>query len=191
MSLDASAEKGGMGKLNDDLWVISFIGRDRPGLISDILEEPARQNVNIVDMDQKVMQGIFAMTVVADFSGARLTAAEMESWLRAKAGSLGVQFGFLPAGQLRGRRRSSKSLYVVTILAKDRVGIIRDMSGLAASNRINIERASVTARGDLISIEFLMDFADCEEDDNNNNDNFNVNSDDCKARLKKECEHLG
>lgn len=184
MSLDESAEKGGMGKLNDDLWVISFIGRDRPGLISDILEEPARQNVNIVDMDQKVMQGIFVMTVVADFSGARLSAAEMEAWLRAKAGALGVQFGFLPAVELRGRRRSQKSLYVVTILAKDRVGIIRDVSGLASRNRINIERASVTARGDLISIEFLMDFADCDDDANDN-------SDDSKARLKKECELLG
>ena len=44
--------KGGRASLNDDLWVISFMGKDRPGLIRDILEEPARQNVNIVDMDQ-------------------------------------------------------------------------------------------------------------------------------------------
>ncbi|HOV81607.1 MAG TPA: phosphoserine phosphatase SerB [Methanothrix sp.] len=175
-----AAGKEGMGRLNDDLWVISFIGRDRPGLISGILEEPARQNVNIVDMDQKVMQGIFVMTVVADFSGASITPAELESWLAAKTGELGMQFGFLPAGQLRGRRRSKKSLYVVTILAKDRVGIIRDVTGLAARSSINIERASVTARGELISIEFLMDFADCDED-----------YDGCKSRLKKECELLG
>ncbi|MBN1236305.1 MAG: phosphoserine phosphatase SerB [Methanotrichaceae archaeon] len=153
------------------------MGRDRPGLIRDILEEPAQQNVNIVDMDQRVMQGIFVMSVVADFANASITASELSAWLSKKAGDLGIQFSLLPLGQYRGRRRSKKSLHVVTILAKDREGIIRDVADVAARNEINIERASVTARGDLISIEFLMDFADCNEDD-------------CKARLKKDCEHL-
>ncbi|MGV8174178.1 MAG: phosphoserine phosphatase SerB [Methanothrix sp.] len=164
--------------LNDDLWVITFLGRDRPGLIRDILEEPARQNVNIVDMDQRVMQGIFVMSVVADFANASLTAEELEAWLQMNAECLGIKFNILPLGELRGRRRSKKCLNVVTILAKDRPGIIRDVSNAAAGREINIERASVTARGDLISIEFLMDFSDCDEDD-------------CKAKFKKDCELLG
>lgn len=167
-----------MLSLSEDLWVISFMGRDGPGMISNILEEPARCNVNIVDMDQRVMQGIFVMSVVADFSNSRIKAGELHNWLTQMAGNLGIQFSFLPLGQNRGRRRSSKSLHVVTILARDRVGIIRDVAKSAAANKINIERASVTARGDLISIEFLMDFADCDEED-------------CKTRLKKECERLG
>lgn len=175
---DARAGKWGVLSLSEDLWVISFMGRDGPGMISNILEEPARCNVNIVDMDQRVMQGIFVMSVVADFSNSRIRAGELHNWLTEMAGNLGIQFSFLPLGQNRGRRRSSKSLYVVTILARDRVGIIRDVAQSAAANKINIERASVTARGDLISIEFLMDFADCDEED-------------CKARLKKECERLG
>ena len=176
--LDAAAKKRGMSPLNDDLWVISFLGKDRPGLIRDILEEPAQQNVNIVDMDQRVMQGIFVMSVIADFANARVTASELQAWLQRKADDLGIQFNFLPLGQYRGRRKSKKNLHVVTILAKDRAGIIRDAANVAAGNEINIERASVTARGDLISIEFLMDFSDCDEDDG-------------KARLKKECELLG
>ena len=177
--LDAAAKNGGMCPLNDDLWVISFLGKDRPGLIRDILDEPAQQNVNIVDMDQRVMQGIFVMSVVADFAKARVTARELQAWLSKKADDLGIQFNFLPLGQYRGRRRSKKSLHVVTILAKDRAGIIRDVANVAAREEINIERASVTARGDLISIEFLMDFIDCDD------------GDDCKAVLKKDCEQLG
>ena len=167
-----------MPSLKENLWVISFMGRDRPGIIRDILEQPARCNVNIVDMDQKVMQGVFVMSVVADFAAATVTESEMEKWLAEMARETGILSSFLPLGQYRGRRRSSKSLHVVTILARDRPGIIRDVAESAAANRINIERASVTARGDLISIEFLMDFADCNEED-------------CKARLKKECERLG
>ena len=161
--------------MSNDLWVISFIGRDRPGLIRDVLEQPARENVNIVDMDQRVMQGIFVMSVVADFTNASVTAEELQSWLTARSGELDIQFSFLPLQEYKGRRRSKKRLYAVTILARDRVGIIRDMADVAAANDINIERASVTARGDLISIEFLMDFADCDDND-------------CKFKLKKDCE---
>jgi len=162
----------------EDLWVISFIGRDRPGLIRDILQEPALQKVNIVDMDQRVMQGIFIMSVVADFGAAKVTPQELEAWFRKEAGRLGIELSFLPMEQYRGRRRSKKSMYVVTILAKDRVGIIQDVASIAAENNINIERASVTARGELISIEFLMDFADCDVEN-------------CKKNVKRDCERLG
>ncbi len=160
------------------LWVISFIGKDRPGLIRDILSEPAARNVNIVDLDQRVMQGIFVMSVVADFSLATVTASSLEMYFEGVAPSLGIVFSFLPMEMYRGRRRSQKNLYVVTIVAKDRVGIIRDVAGLAASNGINIEESSVTARGELISIEFLMDLSDC-------------NLENCRNELRKSCEKLG
>jgi len=164
--------------MTDDLWVISFIGRDRPGLISDILQEPADRKVNIVDMDQRVMQGIFVMSVVADFGSALINPEDLEAWFKENSSSLGVEVGFLPVEQYRGRRRSRKSLHIVTILARDRAGIIRDVTEAAAQSRINIEKASVTARGELISIEFLMDFADCDVES-------------CKDNLKKKCERQG
>lgn len=164
--------------MTGDLWVISILGRDRPGLIRDILQEAAEGKVNIVDMDQRVMQGIFVMSVVADFSGALVSPRDLESWFKENSSCLGIEFGFLPMEQYRGRRRSKKSLYVVTILAKDRVGIIRDVAAVAADRNINIERASVTARGELISIEFLMDFTDCDAHS-------------CKDDLKRECGRLG
>jgi len=176
--VDAITETRHCTMAAENLWVISFIGRDRPGLIRDILQEPARQNVNIVDMDQRVMQGIFVMSVVADFSSARVTALQLEAMLRESAPSLGIEISFLPLQQYRGARRSKKSMHVVTILAKDRVGIIRDVAEIAAENKINIEKASVTARGDLISIEFLMDFGE-----------YDVQS--FRAKLKKDCECRG
>ena len=80
-------ERVGNGTPTDEFWVISFTGRDRPGLIRDILKEPALQNVNIVDMDQRVMQGIFVMSVVADFGSSRVSANVLEDWFRENAGS--------------------------------------------------------------------------------------------------------
>ncbi|MDM7913606.1 MAG: phosphoserine phosphatase SerB, partial [Methanotrichaceae archaeon] len=174
---DATTE-GTALPMTGDLWVISFIGRDRLGLISDILQEPADRKVNIVDMDQRVMQGMFVMSVVADFSNALITPQDLEAWFKENSSNLGVEVGFLPVEPYRGRRRSRKSLHVVTILARDRAGIIRDVAEVAAKSQINIERASVTARGELISIEFLMDFADCDVES-------------CKEDLKKKCERQG
>ncbi len=161
-----------------NLWVISFIGRDRPGLIGELLQEPADRDVNIVDMDQRVMQGIFVMSVVADFSAAKVTPAELNIWFQESARTSGIVCSFLSMEQFGGKRRSKKSMHVVTILAKDRVGIIRDVAKIAAKNDVNIEKASVTARGELISIEFVMDFGDCDLGA-------------CKQHLKKDCEILG
>ncbi|VVB65242.1 Phosphoserine phosphatase [uncultured archaeon] len=173
----ATTERGA-SQLSSDLWVISFIGKDRPGLIRDILSEPAARSVNIVDLDQRVMQGIFVMSVVADFASANTSTSDLEAYFKNVAPYLGIEFSLLPMDQYRGRRRSRKNLYIVTIVAKDRVGIVLDVATLAARNKINIEKASVTARGDLISIEFLMDFADCDVEK-------------CKEELRAGCERLG
>lgn len=158
--------------------MISFIGRDRPGLIRDILIDPACKNVNIVDMDQRVMQGIFVMSLVADFGCAEIRPKELESFFQKRSDDLGIEVSFLPMELYRGRHKSKKDLFSVMILARDRVGIILDVASIAARMKINIERSSVTARGELISIEFVMDFVECE-------------SASCREDLRKECEALG
>ena len=160
------------------LWVMSILGRDRPGLIRDLLDGPAAKGVNILDLDQRVMQGIFDMSVVVDFSNATSTPQELEAWFEEAAPGLGVEVKLMPMDQYRGRRRTQKNLYVVTILAKDRVGMVRDIGALAAQENINIERATLTTRGELISIELIMDFADCDPRT-------------CWENLRRGCEKLG
>jgi len=166
------------GAANLDLWVISVLGKDRPGIIRDILEVPAKMMVNIVDLDQRILQGIVVMSMVADFGKATAAPMELEGSLQRLAADLGVEVSVLPLDQYRGRRRGGKNLQVVTILARDRVGIIYDVASLAAERGINIERAQVTARGELISIEFVMDFGALD-----------VRRE--REELKAECEKLG
>ena len=166
------------GAANLELWVISVLGKDRPGIIRDILEVPAKMMVNIVDLDQRILQGIVVMSMVADFGKATAAPKELEGSLQRLAADLGVEVSVLPLDQYRGRRRGGKNLQVVTILARDRVGIIYDVASLAAERGINIERAQVTARGELISIEFVMDFGALD-----------VRRE--REELKAECEKLG
>jgi len=161
-----------------DLWVISVLGRDTPGTICDILEVLAKANINIVDLDQRVLHGIFVMSLVADFRKAVVTPQELEANLQERASELGVEISVLSLEQYLGRRKGEKNLQVVTILAKDRVGIVYDTASIAAEMGINIEKASVTARGDLISIEFVMDFG-----------SLKVGR--ARDELRTECEKLG
>lgn len=161
-----------------DFWVISVLGKDMPGMIRDLLEAPAKMMVNIVDLDQRILQGLFVMSMVADFGKATGTPKDLESRLQKLAADLGVEVSFLPLEQYRGKRRGGKNLQVVTILARDRVGIIYDVASLAADRGINIEKALVTARGELISIEFVVDFGA-------------VDAERLREDLKIECEKLG
>ncbi|UEC42511.1 MAG: Phosphoserine phosphatase [Methanothrix sp.] len=161
-----------------DLWVISVLGKDRPGIIRDLLEAPAKMKVNIVDLDQKILQGNLVMSMVADFGKARATPAELEAALQRRAADLGVEVSFLPIDQYRWSRRGGKNLQVVTILARDREGIIYDVATIAAEMGIHIEKALVTARGELISIEFVMDFGSADGEVR-------------REELKRGCEKLG
>ncbi|MCR3882962.1 phosphoserine phosphatase SerB [Methanotrichaceae archaeon M04Ac] len=161
-----------------DLWVISVLGKDRPGIICDLLEAPAKMKVNIVDLDQRILQGRLVMSMVADFGKADATPKELEAALQRTAADLGVEVSFLPIDQYRGKRMGRKNLHVVTILARDRVGIIYDVATLAAERGVNIEKALVTARGELISIEFVMDFGP-------------LDAERLRGDLKAECEKLG
>jgi len=173
-------EMGSMAELacDFDLWVISVLGKDRPGIIRDLLEAPAKMKVNIVDLDQRILQGHLVMSMVADFGKADATPKELEAALQRTAEDLGVEVSFLPIDQYRGERRGRKNLHVVTILARDRVGIIYDVAILAAEREINIEKALVTARGELISIEFVMDFGP-------------LDAERLRSDLKAECDRLG
>ena len=163
---------------NFDLWVISVLGKDRPGMMRDLLEAPAKMKVNIVDLDQRILQGHLVMSMVADFAKANATPAQLEAALQRRAADLGVEVSFLPIDQYRGRRKGGKNLQVVTILARDREGIIYDVATIAAEMEIHIEKALVTARGELISIEFVMDFGTADVEVR-------------REELKRECEKLG
>lgn len=49
--------------------VISVIGKDTLGIISQVSAVCAKYNVNIVDITQSVMQDMFVMVMLTDISG--------------------------------------------------------------------------------------------------------------------------
>ncbi len=54
-----------------DLAVVLVIGKDRSGIVAQISDFLWKEEINIEDISQKIMQGLFVMTMLVDLAGAR------------------------------------------------------------------------------------------------------------------------
>ena len=46
--------------------VISVVGKDRPGILAFVATKCADKHINIVDVTQKVLQGLFTMIMIVE-----------------------------------------------------------------------------------------------------------------------------
>ena len=71
-----------MEKKRKDI-IVTVIGRDQVGIVARIATALAESNINIIDMNQKILGGdIFAMTLLADRAGSGLSMPEITSRLQ-------------------------------------------------------------------------------------------------------------
>ncbi len=133
------------------LIAVSVYGKDKPGIVHEISKALASCNANIVDIEQTVLQGMFVMFVVAEYDGDYEKVAKK---VEEAAKRINVTASVAP---FEREKAKEKELYVVTVIGKDRVGLVRDITAIFLEYGINIEKTSLTAREDLISIEFLVD----------------------------------
>ena len=64
-----------------DLVFITVIGKDQKGIIARISNAVFTHNINIEDLDQKIMGGFFVMTMLADMSDSGITIGELKKEL--------------------------------------------------------------------------------------------------------------
>ena len=70
--------------------IISVFGVDHPGIVAAVSQILAEAECSIVDIDQTVVQGKFAMVIIADMSRARESATVLKERLRKEGERLGV-----------------------------------------------------------------------------------------------------
>ena len=85
---DAGPAPAGEG--SSDRMVISVFGLDHPGIVAGVSEILAAASCSIIDINQTVVQGKFAMVIIADTTRARESTAELKERLRNAGQSLGV-----------------------------------------------------------------------------------------------------
>ncbi len=71
--------------------IITVQGYDRVGIIAAVCSLLAERNVNILDISQTILSGLFNMTMVVDVSAMEQSFGELADALEALGVSLGVQ----------------------------------------------------------------------------------------------------
>ena len=74
-----------------DRMIISVFGVDHPGIVAGVAQILAVADCSIVDINQTVVQGKFAMVIIANSARARESAAELKERLRSEGEKLGVR----------------------------------------------------------------------------------------------------
>jgi ACT domain-containing protein len=74
-----------------DRMIISVFGVDHPGIVAGVAQILADTGCSIVDINQTVVQGKFAMIIIANSARARESAAELKERLRSEGEKLGVR----------------------------------------------------------------------------------------------------
>src|SRR3982750_105736 len=79
------------GEGSSSRMVISVFGMDHPGIVAGVAQILAEAACSIVDINQTVVQGKFAMVIIADASRAIDTTAELKDRLKREGEKLGVR----------------------------------------------------------------------------------------------------
>jgi ACT domain-containing protein len=90
-TMDRSAAQLGTAEGSSERMVISVFGLDHPGIVAGVSQILAEASCSIIDINQTVVQGKFAMVIIADTSRARESTAELKDRLRLAGEKLGVR----------------------------------------------------------------------------------------------------
>ena len=80
----------GVGEGRADRLIISVFGVDHPGIVAAVSQVLAEARCSIIDINQTVVQGKFAMVIVADISRAGESVAALKDRFRGEGERLGV-----------------------------------------------------------------------------------------------------
>ena len=85
---DGGAKAGAEGRA--DRLIVSVFGTDHPGIVAAVSQILAESRCSIIDINQTVVQGKFAMVIVADISRAGESVTALKDRFRREGERLGV-----------------------------------------------------------------------------------------------------
>jgi len=89
--VDRGVVPSGSAEGSSDRMVISVFGLDHPGIVAGVSQILGEASCSIIDINQTVVQGKFAMVIIADTSRARESTTELKERLRLAGQNLGVR----------------------------------------------------------------------------------------------------
>ena len=124
--------------------VVSVIGRDQKGVVARISTYLASCNTNIEDIEQRVMEGLFIMTMLVDLSDLSITLDELVMGLRKIGGEINMETTLRLAGGPSERKRVAvlvtKEPHCLAQLVQDRdAGVLNGDLVVVLSNHADLE----------------------------------------------------
>ena len=68
-------------KEQSKICIVTVIGKDRVGIIAKLANAMARANINIIDVNQKIMENYFVMTMAVDIAKATISIPQVHKRL--------------------------------------------------------------------------------------------------------------
>jgi ACT domain-containing protein len=89
-ALGEGGKPKGEGEGRADRLIVSVFGTDHPGIVAAVSQILAEARCSIIDINQTVVQGKFAMVIVADISRAGESVTALKDRFRGEGDRLGV-----------------------------------------------------------------------------------------------------
>ena len=90
-SVGTSSSEGSAREGSAERLIISVFGVDHPGIVAGVSQILAEAGCSIVDINQTVVQGKFAMVIIANTSRSQASATELKERFRIEGEKLGVR----------------------------------------------------------------------------------------------------
>jgi len=71
--------------------ILTVLGSDRSGIVAAVAGALAEHDVNILDISQTILQGVFTMTMLVDLTDATASFQELQERFQGVSKELGVQ----------------------------------------------------------------------------------------------------
>jgi len=141
-----------------DLYVVSVIGEDQVGIVSEVTQLLFERGLNIVDIEQTVIHSQFTMVLLIQPVHPHFQPSRLRTNLDRLAKRRGMSMTVTPLHEFKGLRLAEvKRPYVLTLLGPDRTGVVAAFSSTLAKHHCNIERIKMIARGEFLAMEMWID----------------------------------
>jgi phosphoserine phosphatase len=141
-----------------DSYVISVIGEDQVGIVSEVTQLLFKQGLNIIDIEQTVIHAQFTMVLLIQPLQPHFKQNQLRTHLNQLAKKRGMNITMTPLHEFKGLRLAeNKKPYVLTLLGADRPGVVAAFSATLAKHHCNIERIKMIARGEFFAMEMWID----------------------------------
>lgn len=141
--------------MNSMLYIVYGIGTDSVGLVGAITSPIAKAKGNIVDMRQDVLHGLFTIYLVVDLAKATVSVKEFRGLVDRIAGNTGLKLTIEKYTPVP--RGFEKKNMLLTLVGRDKSGIIAAITEKLGKYNVNIEMSDVVARENIFLMDLLCD----------------------------------